>query len=441
MQVSLTATGGLERRLEVAVPAQAVSSEIETRLKQLARTARLKGFRPGKAPLPVVRKQFGDQVRAEVVGDVIRQSFAEAVSKQQLTPAAGPRIEPIAVDPGSDLKYAAVFEVMPEVKLAPFDAIQIQRPVAAVTEEDVDAMVESMRRQRPQFALAERAAQATDRVTVDYDGSLAGEAFEGGEGRDVAFVIGAGQVLPEFDTAAIGAQVGDTREVALTYPENHASKVLAGKTAQFKLTIKKVESQTLPAVDEDFCRAYGVEEGGVETLRTEVRASMERELAAVIRGRVRGQVMEALFRNNPLEVPKSLVEEAVQQLQLDAGRRAGARDVSQLPPREQFLGAARQRVALGMIMSEIVRSQSLSVDRARVQTRLDDLVASLPNAEETRRSYLSNPDAMRQIESTVLEDQAIDAIVAKASVTDQAASFRELTGFGQNEITTGSSAT
>jgi trigger factor len=435
MQVSMTATGGLERRLEVAVPAQAVSSEIETRLKQLARTARLKGFRPGKAPLLVVRKQFGAQVRAEVVSDLMRTSFAEAVSKEQLTPAAGPRIEPIAMDPGADLKYAAVFEVMPDVKVAPFEAIQVQRPAAQVTEADVDAMIESMRRQRPDFAVVERPAKTTDRVTVDYDGTVSGEPFEGGQGRDVPFVIGAGQVLPEFDAAATEASAGDTRQITITYPESHGSKLLAGKTAQFALTVKKVEEQTLPAVDEAFCRAYGVEEGGLETLRTEVRASMEREMNSVIRGRVRSQVMEALYRNNPLEVPKALVEDATQQLQRDAGRRAGAREASQLPPREQFIEPARQRVALGMVMGEIVRSLSLTLDRSRLQARLDDLVASFPNPEETRRQYLSNQDAMRQIESAVLEDQAIDAIVEKASVTEQPSTFRELTGFGQNEAT------
>ena len=441
MQVSLTATGGLERRLEVAVPAQAVSSEIETRLKQLCRTARLKGFRPGKAPLPVVRKQFGDQVRAEVVSELMRKSFAEAVTQEHLTPAAGPRIEPIALDPGSDLKYAAVFEVMPEVKVAPFEAIQVQRPAAQVTDGDVDAMIESMRRQRPEFNLVERAAQATDRVTVDYDGTVAGEPFEGGEGREVPFVIGAGQVLPEFDAAALGASAGESREVTISYPDAHGSKLLAGKTAQFKLTVKQVEEQVLPPVDEAFCRAYGVEEGGIDALRTEVRASMEREMNSVIRGRVRSQVMEALYRNNPLEVPRALVEDAAQQMQMDAGRRAGAREASQLPPREQFQEPARQRVALGMIMGEIVRTHSLTVDRGRVQSRLEDLVASFPNPEETRRQYLSNPEAMRQIESAVLEDQAIDAIVEKAAVSDQPSSFRELTGFGQNEAVPGSSAT
>jgi trigger factor len=327
---------------------------------------------------------------------------------------------------------------MPEVKVAPLAAIQVQRPVAAVVEADVDAMLESMRRQRPEFNEVNRPAKLTDRVTVDFDGSVSGEAFEGGTGRDVPFVVGSGQVLPEFDAAATGASAGSSHQVSITYPAGHASKTLAGKTAQFTLTLKKVEEQVLPTIDEAFCRAYGVEEGGIEALRTEVRASMERELASVIRGRLRGQVMEALYRNNPLEVPRALVEEATQQLQIEAGRRAGAREASQLPPREQFHEAARQRVALGMLMTEIVRNLALNVDRGRVQQRLEDLVATLPNPEETRRSYLSNADAMRQIESAVLEDQAIDAIVQQASVTDQPSSFRELTGFGQNEATTGS---
>ena len=199
------------------------------------------------------------------------------------------------------------------------------------------------------------------------------------------FVIGAGQVLPEFDRTALGAGVGETREVTISYPDSHGSKVLAGKTAQFKLTVKKIEEQVLPPVDEAFCRAYGVEEGGIETLRAEVRASMEREMSSVIRGRLRNQVMEALYRNNPLEVPRALVDDAAQQMQTDAGRRAGAREASQLPPRGQFLDAARQRVALGMLMGEIVRGLSLTLDRTRVQSRVEDLVASFPNPEETRR--------------------------------------------------------
>jgi len=433
MQVSLTSGRGLERRLEVEVPAQRVTTEIEQRLKQISRTVRLKGFRPGKAPITVVRKQFGDQVRAEVVNDLMRTSFVEAVTQEHLKPATGPRIEPIALTPGADLKYAAVFEVLPEIHVKPFTSITVERPTAAVTDADVDAMIESMRRQRAQFLDAQRPARETDQVTIDYDGTLDGQPFEGSEGRDVTFVIGAGRVLAELEQAVTGASSGETRTAAVTYPAGHASKALAGRTAEFTLTVKKVQEQTLPEVDAAFCEAFGVTEGGTEALRVEVRASMERELESVIRGRLRAQVMEALYRDNPLDVPRTLVEESIQRLQVEMAQRIGARDVSQLPPRQQFEEPARRRVALGILVGEIVSSAQLKVDRAQVQARLEELVVSYPNPEEVRRAYLQSPDAMRQIESAVMEDQVVDQILKDARVTERATSFRELTGFGENK--------
>jgi trigger factor len=430
MQISVTATGGLERRMEIAVPAGDVQREIDQRLKRLSRTARLKGFRPGKAPFAVVRQQFGDQVRAEVVGDLMRTTFAEAVTKENLTPAAGPRIEPIAVEPGTDLKYAAVFEVMPEVKVKPLEDISVDRPTAEIEESDIDAMIESMRRQRPNFAVVERPARGTDRVTVDYDGRIGGEPFEGGEGRDVSFIIGAGRVLPELEAAVTGASVGDTRTASVGYPADHGNQTLAGKTAEFSVTVKKVEEQSLPEVDAEFCKAFGVEDGGTEALRTEVRRSMQRELDDLVRGRLRSQVMDALYRENPLEVPRTLINDAVGRLQVETAQRIGARDLSQLPPREAFEEPARRRVALGVLLGEIIRAESLQVDRARVQSRLDDLAAGYPDPQEAKRAYAQNPDAMRQIESAVLEDQALDAILAHARITDRPASFKEWTGFG-----------
>ncbi len=430
MQISVTATGGLERRMEIAVPAGDVQREIDERLKRLSRTARLKGFRPGKAPFAVVRQQFGDQVRAEVLGDLMRITFAEAVTKEKLTPAAGPRIEPIAVEPGADLKYAAVFEVMPEVKLKPLENIALERPTAKIEDSDIDAMIESMRRQRPNFAVVERPARATDRVSVDYDGRIGGEPFEGGEGRGVSFIIGAGRVLPELEAAVTGAAGGETRTASVTYPESHPNKALAGKTAEFSVTVKQVEEQSLPEVDEAFCKAFGVEEGGVEALRSEVRRSMERELEAIVRGRLHAQVMDALYRDNPLEVPRALVADAVARLQAETAQRIGARDLSQLPPQEAFEEPARRRVALGVILGEIIRSEGLQVDRARVRSRLDELAAGYPNPAEAKRAYAQNPDAMRQLESAVLEDQALDVVLARARIADRPVSFKELTGFG-----------
>jgi trigger factor len=432
MQVSLTATSGLERRLEVAVPATEVSTEVEQRLKNISRTARLKGFRPGKAPITVVRKQFGEQVHAEVIQDLMRSSFAQALSQEKLTPAGGPRIEPIAMGPGSELKYAAIFEVLPEIKIKPFDSMPIERPSATVTEDDINAMIESMRRQRPVFTAVERPAQDTDRVTIDFDGSVDGQPFEGGEGRDVPVVIGSRQSLAELEEGLKGATTGEKRTVSLSFPADSPNKSIAGKTAQLEVTIKQVEQQTLPEVDEEFCRAYGVEEGGIDALRTEVRKSMERELGDVIRNRVRGQVMDALYRENRFEVPRALVDEQVQRLQVDAARRIGAKDASQVPAREVFEDQARRRTALGLLMGQIVQAEGVKVDRERVQNRLNDLVGQYPNPDEARRAYMQNADAMRQVESVVLEDQIVDWIVDHAQVTDKPMTFKDLTGFGQN---------
>jgi trigger factor len=433
MQVSLTATSGLERRLEVAVPAQQVSTEVEQRLKRISRTARLKGFRPGKAPYNVIRQQFGEQVHAEVIGDLMRSSFAEAVSKENLKPAAGPRIEPLDMQPGADLRYAAVFEILPEVKVASPESIAIERPAASVTEADVDAMIDSMRKQRPIFAEVQRPAQDTDRVTLDYDGTLDGQPFEGGDGRDVNVIVGSGRVLKELDEAVKGAPIGEKRTINVKYPDDHASKALAGRTAEFTLTVKKVEEQSLPPIDEEFCAAFGVKEGGLDALRAEVRKSMERELADVIRTRVRNQVMDALYRDNALDVPRALVDEQVQELQVEMARRMGAKDASQLPQRELFEEPAKRRVALGLLIAEIIRTENLKVDRERVQSRLSDIAASYPNPEEMRRAYLQSTDAMRQIESAVLEDQAVDWVLSRAKITDREHSFKELTGFGQQQ--------
>lgn len=432
MQVSLTATGGLERRLEVAVPAQKVAAEVDQRLKNISRTARLKGFRPGKAPFAVIRQQYGSQVHAEVVGDLMRSSFAEAVSKEQLKPAAGPQIEPVSMDPGSDLKYVATFEVLPELKLAPVDGLSIERPSASVTDADIEGMLESLRGQRPIFTEVDREARVADRVVVDFDGRIEGIAFQGGEGRDVPVVLGEGQLMAEFEQVIPGARAGDQRNASLVFPADHPNKDIAGKTAEFTIGIKKVEERSLPALDDAFAVDFGVKEGGVATLREEVRRSMERELAEAVRGRVRVQVMDALYAANPLEVPRSLVDETVQEMQADMARRMGAKDAAGVPKRENFEPAAKRRVALGLVVGELLRSADLKVDRARVQTRLEELASAYPNADEIRRAYLQNADAMRQIESSVLEEQLVEWILGRARVTDQPSSFKELTRFGQN---------
>jgi trigger factor len=435
MQVSVSDTGGLGKRLEVAVPATEVASEVAERLKRLSRTARLKGFRPGKAPLAVITKQFGDQVRAEVVSDLMRSSFAQAVNQQNLKPAGGPRIEPIAVGPETDLKYAATFEVLPEVRVNPPDSMAIERPRAEVTEADIDAMIENMRAQRPRFSEVARPARDTDRVVIDYQARVEGQAFEGSDASEVSVLLGSHQSLPELEEGLRGASAGEQRTITATFPATHPHKALAGRTAELHLSIKRVEEQSLPAVDEEFFREYGVEQGGLAEMRAEVRKSMERELADLIRTRLRTQVLEAFYRDNTIELPRAMVEEQVQQLQIEAARRIGAREVSQVPPRDPFVEPARKRVALGLLMGQIVQTQGLKVDRQRVNERLDRLVEAYPDPQEARRAYQQNPDAMRQIESAALEDQVVDWALAQARITERPMSFAQLTGFGtQNPI-------
>ncbi len=435
MQVSVTATVGLERKLEVAVPAERVAEEINTRLREISRTARLKGFRPGKAPLEVVRRQYGSQVQSDVVSELLQRTFAEAVNAERLRPATDPRIESLQAEPGSDLRFTAVFEVMPEFKVRPVDGIALERPEATVTDADVEAMIETMRRQRPSFVAVDREAGESDRVTVDFEGRIDGETFQGGSGQGISFVIGAGRMLPEFEAGVRGAKAGEQRSVEVRFPDDYGRAEIRGRTAQFAVTVKTVEEQKLPELDDAFCQSFGVHQGGLEALRAEVRESMERELAEAIRNRLRAQVLDALYRDNPIDLPRGMVAEKVRGMQIDMARRMGIKDAEELPPAETFEEAARRRVALGLIVAELIRAEGIKVERERVAQRLADLTAAHPNGEELRRQYLQNADAMRQIESAALEDQLIDWIAARARVTIKPATFSELTGFGQGNAT------
>lgn len=433
MQTSLTATSGLERRLEVTVPGDALASRIDQRLKALARTARLKGFRPGKVPFAVVKKQYGGQVRDEAVNDLVQASFAEAVNREKLRPAGDPRIEPLPPAAGEALRYAAVFEVLPEIAIQPLEKLSVDCPVATITETDVDAMIESMRRQKPIYTAVERGAAAGDRVTIEFEGRIDGELFPGGKGEDLAVVLGGGTILAELDAALHGMSVGEHREVAARFPDDYGAKAVAGKQAQFSIRVKSVAEQSLPQVDEAFVRSFGMAEGGVQEFRVQVRATMEREVAEVSRQRVREQLLEALYRANPLDVPRVMVDEQVRELQVQMLRRMGVQKVEQLPPREPYEEPARKRVALGLIIGELVRSNGIRVDRARVEERLNSVAASYPDADTVRRQYLQSREAMAQIESAVLEDQALDWVQARVQRVDKPASFAELTGFGSSK--------
>jgi trigger factor len=430
MQVSVETTGALERRIEVSVPSERVEKAIEERLLRVSRTAKLKGFRPGKVPLKVVRQQFGAQVRQEVLSDLLKSTFAEAVSQQKLSPAAGPRIEPLAAGPGEDLRYRATFEVFPEIELKGVEELAVTRPVAEVSEADVDAMVQNLREQRPRFDTVERVAREGDRVTMDFEGRVDGAPFEGSKGDGVAVLLGGGRMLRDFEAGIAGMQAGERKQVDVPYPADYHNAALAGKTASFEVVVQKVEERRLPELDDDFCREYGVVEGGVEQLRREVRDNMERELADNVRARLKQQLLDGLLKANPVDVPQGFVDAQVREMQIEAARRMGATDPSQLPPAESFLDAARRRVALGLLVGEFIKSRGVKLDRERVEVRLADIAAGYPEPEAVVKAYRQNADALRQVENLVLEDQAVELLLEHARVTDRPASFKEVMNFG-----------
>jgi trigger factor len=430
MQVSVESTGALERRIEVQVPAERVEKAIDDRLKSMSRTVRLKGFRPGKVPVQVVRQQFGQQVRQEVLGDVMQSSFAEAVTQEKLIPADRPRIEPISMEQGSDLKYRAVFEIFPQIALTGLDSLQVERPAAQVGSADVDAMIDNLRQQRITYVPVDREARDTDRVTIDFDGSVDGQPFEGGKGEAVPVVLGAGRMLADFEAGLQGVRTGEQKTIELTFPANYGAPALAGKKASFAIKVNSVEEQKLPELDAEFCKSYGVEEGGIDRLRQEVEENMRRELADAVQSRLKKQVMDGLLAANPLELPRSLVEQQVRELQIDAGRRMGAKDASQLPPAESLLEPAKRRVALSLLINEVIKTAGIHLDQAKVQTRFEELAQQFPDAAQAVQQYRSNPQIRRQMEATVLEEQVVEWLLERAKVADKASTFKEIMNFG-----------
>jgi trigger factor len=429
MQVSVESISKLERRMQVQVPAERVSKEIDARLKNLSRTARLNGFRPGKAPIKVIRQQFGMQVHREVIGELLQSSFAEAVTENKLSPAGNPRIEPQSIDEGQDLKYVATFEVFPEVSLQPFDTLDLERVTAEVTDSDIDAMIERLRKQQMKYAPVERAAAIGDKVTIDFLGKIDGAEFAGGKAEDIGIVLGEGRMLPELETGLIGASAGEHLDITVNFPADYRATEIAGKQAIFSTTVKKVEEPKLPELDDEFCAAFGVTEGGIPKLREDVAANMRRELEQNLRNRNKTAVMQKIYQANPIDVPNSLLESQIQDMQIEAMRRAGAKDVSQAPPREPLVEPARRRVALGLIFNDVIRRENLVLDPQRANARLDEMVGAYGDPVALKRAYQQNADAMRQVESLALEDQVVDWILAHAKVRETVSSFKELMNF------------
>ena len=432
MQANLEKIGNIERRLNISLPAQDVDSEVSTRLKKLAQTMKMHGFRPGKVPLKVVAQQYGSQVRQEVLADKLQKTFGDAIRDNNLRVAGYPRFETLPGEESSaELAYSATFEIYPEVTLGELGEVAVKRPVLEVSDAEVDKTVEVLRKQRATYEPVERAAQKDDTVTIDFNGEIEGQPFQGGEGKDVRMVLGAGRMLPEFENAVLDLKPNETRSFDLAYPDDYHGREVAGKTARFSLTLKSVEAPRLPALDAEFAKSLGIADGDLEKMRSEVRLNVEREVQARIRARLREQVFQALVERSSLDVPQSLVEMEARNLAQNAQRDLEARGVKMkdVPlPADILQSQAERRVRLGLILAELVRAHSLQAKPEQVLAAVEHHAKSFEQPQEVVKWYYSSPDRLQEFESAVIEQNVVDWALSVARVEDTPTELEELMG-------------
>jgi len=425
MMVTVESTGALERRMRVELPAQRIEQEVESRLKRVSRTAKIKGFRPGKIPPKVIRQHYGAQVRQEVLSDLMQKSYSDAVIQEKLNPAAGPSIEPVAAEDKSAFAYIATFEVLPEVTLKDLDKIKVERPEVDITDADRDDMIENLRGQKAEWVTVERKSKDGDRVTVDFEGTLDGEPIEGGTGENVEVVLGQGQMLPDFEKGLKGVEAGDETSFKVKFPKEYHAEDLRGKKVDFAVKVHSVDEQELPPLDDSLAETFGVEEGGLSQLRVEVGENMEREARQKIKGDVREQVMAGLVELNPIEVPNAMVQQEAHNMQHEAMQRMGIQDHDKAPPAEGFREAAERRVRLGLLLRQYISEQELTVDTDRVRAHLEEMCAGYEDADAMVANYMSNPQIVQQVEPSVLEEQALERLLEQGQVETKKVGFKE----------------
>jgi trigger factor len=431
MQSNLEALGQLERRLTMAVPVADIDKQVDERLKQLARTVRMAGFRPGKVPLKLVAQQYGPQVRSEVIGDAVEKSFSAAVRDQNLRVAGYPRIERKEPAGEDRLEFSATFEVYPEVQLGDVSNVSIERPTLTVTDAEVEKTIAVLRKQRTRYEAADRAAAQGDRATIDFTGTLDGVEFDGGKGTDVAFVLGEGRMLPDFEAGVTGMTPGESKVFPVAFPADYQGRDVAGKTASFAVTLKAVEAPRLPEVDAEFARALGIADGDLGKMRAEVKANVEREVKKRLGGDLKNRVMQALFDAARPELPKSLVDMEVQRVVAGARADLQARGLKMesMPIDPQiFEDQARRRVALGLIVGELVKKHDLAAKPQQVRALVDEHAASYEQPGEVVKWYYSQPERLAEFEGLAVEQNVVDWVLKNAKTVDKAVAFDQLMG-------------
>ena len=429
MATQLETTGALERRLSLSVQMADVGAQVQKKLRDLARTVRMPGFRPGKVPMRMIEQSYGAQVQAEVLGDAVSKAFSDAVSEHGLRIAGQPRIEPRTEAGEGVAGFSATFEVYPEVALGDAATVELQRPTCEVGDAEVDKTIEILRKQRTTWTAAERPAADGDRVTIDFVGTLDGVAFQGGTAEDFPFTLGEGRMLVDFETGVRGAAPGEKRTFPVAFPEDYAAKELAGRTASFEATVKKVEAPSLPALDAEFAKQLGVADGDVAALRADVRKNLEREVSQRLRGRVKAAVMESLPALAAIDLPKALVEAESQQLaeRAKADFKQRGMDVKNMPiPAEAFAEPAAKRVRLGLIVGEIVKAKGLAAKPDQLRRQIEEFAQTYENPGEVIRWYFSDRERLAEVEALVVEQNVVDWVLAGARVTDTPIGFDEL---------------
>jgi trigger factor len=421
MQVSVETTSGLGRRMTVQIPADQIDRQVESKLQQLARSVRLDGFRPGKVPLSVVKKRYGDQVRQEAAGELIASSYEQALQQENLRPAGQPSIEQKQNQPGKELEYVATFEIYPDVEPPVLNDITIERPSAEVTEADVDQMLEKLRKQRVTWSKVDRAAVNGDRIEIDFEGTIDGQPFTGNAARNVPLELGSNTMISGFEDKLAGVSAGETRTIEVTFPENYGTSEVAGKTAVFEVKVHGVAAAELPPLDDEFARVFGVGEGGLATLRDEIRRNMERELQAVIKTKVKQQVFDTLLQRAEVDVPASLLDSEINELIKKDEKAADAAN-----DRSRYEEEARRRVSLGLLIAEIIKRNHLQIDPERVRQAIENLAQSYEKPEEVVQWYYSNQDMLAGVQTMVMEETVVEWIATQTNVVEKSIGFDEI---------------
>ena len=424
---TIETTQGLERRVSITIPADSVKSAVREELKRVAKNARVDGFRKGKVPPHIIEQRFGASVRNDVLNDLLPRHFFDLMFQEKVNLAGRPTFAVDSYEEGKDLQFTATFEVYPEVKLQGLENIKVEKPTVEITEADIDKMVDVLRKQQATWVETQDAAKAEDRVTLDFSGSIDGEEFEGGKASDFVLLMGQGRMIPGFEEGIVGHKAGEQFDINVTFPAEYHSENLKGKAAKFAVTLKKVEVMVLPELTDEFVSKFGPNSKTVADLRVEIKKNMERELKNALVSRVKNQVIDGLIEQNPLEVPAAAIEQEIEVLRNQAAQRFGgnAQQAAQLP-RELFEEQAKRRVQVGLLFSEVIASNELKADEARVKAMIEDIASAYEQPAEVIEYYNKNKELMNNIRNVVLEEQAVDAVLAKAQVTEKASSFDEI---------------